>query len=293
MFAVPATFRSSLGKRKRSTILSDDLTGAAHISDNAVEHEKDVHNERSALAEQPESELADLPDEVIDPTDEVELKEDESDLRQHLLPPDLIQLPTMSTTRSLQKRHLTALTALMHVSLLRRDWERAYKAFSVLIRMKDVNFKKIWGIGLEVLKHARPDKAPLYLKRMCIRYPVLSNANKDALDARTFFRALILLRIERAQHNPKEYSIAQEEMEEKLSDPSYTDDPMLHTYTGMVCLARSGHETDIRIREMLREIARKCFEATAIKGGVTGISHQILRELQALKKDESKDDSED
>ncbi|BFZ60653.1 hypothetical protein YB2330_001695 [Saitoella coloradoensis] len=287
MFAVPATFRSSLGKRKRSTILSDDPTDTAHLSDNTVEHEQSVS------AEQPGSEVAgDLPDELVDPSDELELKEEESDLKQHL-PPDLIQLPTMSNTRSLQKRHLTALTALMHVSLLRRDWERAYKAFSVLIRMKDVNFKKIWGIGLEVLKHARPDKAPLYLKRLCIRYPVLSNANKDALDARTFFRALILLRIERAQHNPKEYSIAQEEMEEKLSDPSYTDDPMLHAYTGLVCLARSDHETDTRIREMLREIARKCFEATSMKGGVTGISHQILRGLQALKKDESKDDGED
>jgi hypothetical protein len=50
-----------------------------------------------------------------------------------------------------RKRHLGVLTAIMHKCLLTQDWERAQRAFVMVIRQKDVDLRSIWAVGVEIL----------------------------------------------------------------------------------------------------------------------------------------------
>ena len=58
---------------------------------------------------------------------------------------------------SLKRRHLDNLTAVLHTCMLRGDWERASRAWNLLIRTEiagrgiDIRRNGLWGIGAEVL----------------------------------------------------------------------------------------------------------------------------------------------
>ena len=56
-------------------------------------------------------------------------------------------------SRSLITRRIKNLTVILHLSLLRRDIERAQRAFSILLRCErhGVNLRTLWELGLEVL----------------------------------------------------------------------------------------------------------------------------------------------
>jgi hypothetical protein len=55
--------------------------------------------------------------------------------------------------RSLVTRRVRNLGAILHLSLVRRDNERARRAFSVLLRCEKhgVNMRTLWELGLEIL----------------------------------------------------------------------------------------------------------------------------------------------
>lgn len=72
-------------------------------------------------------------------------------------------LPTMSTTNmdrqsdilsmdiSYLKRHAEVLNKIMQLCVLRQDWLRAYRCFTLLIRCNNIDILSIWPIGLEVI----------------------------------------------------------------------------------------------------------------------------------------------
>lgn len=55
-------------------------------------------------------------------------------------------------SRSLGTKRLQNLTAILHVSLLRRDIKRAERAFAILLRCEKqgVSLRTLWELGLEV-----------------------------------------------------------------------------------------------------------------------------------------------
>jgi hypothetical protein len=55
-------------------------------------------------------------------------------------------------SRSLATKRLQNLTAILHVSLLRRDIKRAERAFAILLRCEKqgVSLRTLWELGLEV-----------------------------------------------------------------------------------------------------------------------------------------------
>jgi hypothetical protein len=61
--------------------------------------------------------------------------------------------PDGLATRSLVRRRIQSLAAILNVSLLRRDIERANRAFSLLLRCErdGVDLKFLWELGLEIL----------------------------------------------------------------------------------------------------------------------------------------------
>ncbi|KAL0632357.1 hypothetical protein Q9L58_008751 [Maublancomyces gigas] len=90
----------------------------------------------------------------------------------NLLPPPPLPL-------FLRTKHLSAMTALLHRSLLERDYPRASRAFGLLLRCRAVDIRTMWSIGLEILLH-RPDtqnfaRAIEFVNRMVLEYPYTNN----------------------------------------------------------------------------------------------------------------------
>ncbi|KAI5848841.1 RNA polymerase I-specific initiation factor-domain-containing protein [Tricharina praecox] len=52
---------------------------------------------------------------------------------------------------NLRKQHLAVLTTILYRSLLGQRWPRAERAFACLIRGKDVDVRRLWGVGLQLL----------------------------------------------------------------------------------------------------------------------------------------------
>jgi len=63
---------------------------------------------------------------------------------------------------SLQKQHVSVMTSILHQSLLRKDYERAYRAFALLLRLPNSEASLSlrtggqWGIGAEILLRHLP-----------------------------------------------------------------------------------------------------------------------------------------
>lgn len=61
------------------------------------------------------------------------------------------QSDLLSTETSYLKRHAEVLNKIMHLCVLRQDWRRAYRCFTLLIRCNNIDILSIWPIGLEVI----------------------------------------------------------------------------------------------------------------------------------------------
>lgn len=69
------------------------------------------------------------------------------------LSPEVSGYSVSRVSRSLFTRRIQNLTAILHISLLRRDIPRAQRAFSILLRCErhGVNLSMLWELGLEIL----------------------------------------------------------------------------------------------------------------------------------------------
>jgi RNA polymerase I-specific transcription initiation factor RRN11 len=65
-------------------------------------------------------------------------------------PIDLHKL-LLSKKVSYFKRHTGIVLKLLHLSVMRRKWYLAYKCFTLLIRIPQVDIRSIWPIGLEII----------------------------------------------------------------------------------------------------------------------------------------------
>lgn len=54
-------------------------------------------------------------------------------------------------TVGFNRYHVTNLRNLLHLNMLRRNWDLAYKVFCLLVRLKNVDIRSIWPIGIEIL----------------------------------------------------------------------------------------------------------------------------------------------
>lgn len=78
-------------------------------------------------------------------------------------------------TTPLRKKHLTALTKLLHLSILRKERPRALECFSLLARTKGVDLREIWSLGLEALGPQEEKAKEEFLEWLIVEYPVRAN----------------------------------------------------------------------------------------------------------------------
>ncbi|KAF8243023.1 hypothetical protein K440DRAFT_664394 [Wilcoxina mikolae CBS 423.85] len=82
--------------------------------------------------------------------------------------------PIPTPAWSLRRKHLSVITTILYRSLLSRDWARAERAFACLIRGKDVDIRRIWGVGVELLlrrEQGGMKDAAEFLERLILFFP--------------------------------------------------------------------------------------------------------------------------
>ncbi|CCH42510.1 RNA polymerase I-specific transcription initiation factor RRN11 [Wickerhamomyces ciferrii] len=56
------------------------------------------------------------------------------------------------------RKHTFILTKLLHLNILKRNWDVAYRCFSILIRVPFIGIRSIWPLGIEVLTRLSEEK---------------------------------------------------------------------------------------------------------------------------------------
>lgn len=59
--------------------------------------------------------------------------------------------PLSTSKISFTQFNIKIMTNILHLSMLRQDWNTASNTFALLIRMNNINLKNMWTIGLEIL----------------------------------------------------------------------------------------------------------------------------------------------
>lgn len=54
--------------------------------------------------------------------------------------------------------HIVHLNQLLHINVLNQNWKVAYRCFSLLIRLEDVDIRSIWAIGSKVISETQDMK---------------------------------------------------------------------------------------------------------------------------------------
>lgn len=62
------------------------------------------------------------------------------------------------------RKHIKALTSILHINLLRKNWNLAYKSFCLLIKFPIVDLRSIWPLGIEILRNVSPVKPDALIK---------------------------------------------------------------------------------------------------------------------------------
>ncbi|KIM68892.1 hypothetical protein SCLCIDRAFT_1209109 [Scleroderma citrinum Foug A] len=132
--------------------------------------------------------------------------------------------------------HLRRLYDVLHFSLQRHDMIRARRAWAILARCNEVNWKTLWTLSIGLLDHQAntTESSPVkidYLRSMMLQHPeerekilgelvhhfILAGRHKDALD----------------------------ELEFCLPSFPYRDNPVLHLYAGLCCMFHAQSSNDI------------------------------------------------
>ncbi|OLL26559.1 RNA polymerase I-specific transcription initiation factor rrn11 [Neolecta irregularis DAH-3] len=176
--------------------------------------------------------------------------------------------------RNLRARHVTVLTSILHISMLKRNYETAFHAYALLLRCKDADIKRVWDVGLEILRNIAPEKVVEFIQRLIAAYPTLSQAKQKNMTAEHFFPILIRQRISHG-----EFKEAFEELFDQLLVLPYSENPELHYYAGAIALhiALQPSTGDSERRDKLA-YAKKAFDLMKAKGCGHWVPEDQLKE---------------
>ncbi|KAG9032430.1 hypothetical protein FRB95_001483 [Tulasnella sp. JGI-2019a] len=160
--------------------------------------------------------------------------------------PPVFSLPSTSSKISVRadtstrRRHIRLLNDILHLSIQRGQWDKANRAWAILARCPEVDWRAMWHIGLLLIGKQHDQGGGLnlddgsslsattsrdrvdYLKTLMLRYPT----RRESL-----LRELSLELI-----SQERYTEALDELELYLPIFPYHDNPILHLYAGLLCL---------------------------------------------------------
>lgn len=170
---------------------------------------------------------------------------------------------------SLIKQHATNVLNLLHINMLRQEWDLAYRAFCILVRFDFVDVRAIWPLGVEILTRRRENmikmgtgskldflKCRQFLDWLRLVYPVLpgvvltknsrvgpvfhsgSRRHAPAFVAASLWELLL----------DKRYTRVRETLEELLLVPPYSVDGSFHFIAAVCCLCENIHLADVYVK---------------------------------------------
>lgn len=167
-----------------------------------------------------------------------------------------------STARNV---HIRRLLDILHLSIQRRDLPRARKAFGLLSRCEEIEWTVIWKLALLLLADESPTsgegdvlrtaKQIHFLRVMMLQHP----EEREAL-VQELVLSLVVAGRERD---------ALDELELYLPSLPYQENPVLHTYAGLLCL-RLAVFADANLSRDAREQ----------KGDNVNVKQPLLREAR-------------
>ncbi|KAH9850733.1 hypothetical protein C2E23DRAFT_734510 [Lenzites betulinus] len=131
-----------------------------------------------------------------------------------------------------RKVHIRRLFDILHLCVQRHDWQRARRAWTVLLRCKEVDWKTMWKMSLLLL--GRPDENtdfdPPETDSDKVNFlTVMMRQHPE--ERESILKELVLHLIQCNMHRR-----AMEELDLYLPSYPYQDNPVLHVYAGLIAL---------------------------------------------------------
>ncbi|EJT98158.1 hypothetical protein DACRYDRAFT_83901 [Dacryopinax primogenitus] len=177
--------------------------------------------------------------------------------------------------RSSREFHLSRTVDILHLSLQRGDIPRAQRAWAILVRCKEFDWRAQWRIGLAVLQGGEQRRID-YLQKAFLACP----DEKESI-----LKELVLSYISQSRERA-----ALDQLELYLHAFPFQDNPALHAYAGMLCLylAQAGETTLGADHNLLRE-ARQHFATTMTldpKNEAAQTYRQMVRDIAQVGREE-------
>ncbi|CAE6395916.1 unnamed protein product [Rhizoctonia solani] len=136
---------------------------------------------------------------------------------------------TLLPSTSSRKQHIRFTYDLLHVCLQRGDLVRARRAWSILVKCSEIDWRTLWAVGLALIpgrdetEGRRATREHVnYLKRVRLQIPHLQE---------TLLKETILVLIDLG-----EYQEALDELDLYIVTMPFDQNPVLHLYAGMLWL---------------------------------------------------------
>ncbi|WWD20637.1 hypothetical protein CI109_105113 [Kwoniella shandongensis] len=152
----------------------------------------------------------------------------------HLIPlnPNDVNRGSTSSHTPIRRVYIQNLTDLLHACLLRGDLDRAKRAWAILIRCREVDWKSRWNWGLLILSHGSDSAQPTFadyegqdVERWLGSLRIAAKNNEKPL----FLHAVVLHLIKHGR-----YRQALEEISTYINSYPYILSSSLHTYAGLL-----------------------------------------------------------
>ncbi|CAE7154210.1 unnamed protein product [Rhizoctonia solani] len=143
---------------------------------------------------------------------------------------------TLLPSTSSRKQHIRFTYDLLHVCLQRGDLVRARRAWAILVKCPEIDWRRLWAVGLALIPGRDDDDGRRatrehvnYLKRVRLQIPHLQE---------TLLKETVLALIDLG-----EYQEALDELDLYIVTMPFDQNPVLHLYAGMLWLFTSQPQT--------------------------------------------------
>ncbi|CAB4255553.1 similar to Saccharomyces cerevisiae YML043C RRN11 Component of the core factor (CF) rDNA transcription factor complex [Maudiozyma barnettii] len=73
---------------------------------------------------------------------------------------ELLKKRKSTIVKNVDLKVIETLIQLLHVNIIRRKWNIAYRVFAQLVRIPSVDIRSIWNLGVEIMSHAQENNDP-------------------------------------------------------------------------------------------------------------------------------------
>ncbi|KIM91107.1 hypothetical protein PILCRDRAFT_59492 [Piloderma croceum F 1598] len=126
-----------------------------------------------------------------------------------------------------RKVHIRRLYDLLQLCLQRHDLPRARRAWAILARCKEVDWKTMWTTGVHLLGEDTNTSESNASRLEFLRAMMLQHPEEREIIIKELILRLVL---------SGRYQDALDELELYLPSFPYQDNPVLHTYAGLICI---------------------------------------------------------